>query len=199
MAQDKSNKVKRVGLLGGTFNPVHIGHLAMGQLALERLDLDKVIFIPSYLPPHKTAKNVVGARHRLKMLEIATGDNPNFEVSDVEIKRGGKSYSIDTVKGLFEKYSEDTKFYFIIGGDSAETLHRWKNISELSGLVNFVAINRPGFKPQQKKYKFRSLTMPSLEISSSYLRKCLASGGSGLYLLRYHVSEYIKKNKLYIK
>lgn len=189
--------MKRIGILGGTFNPIHIGHLAMGQVALERLKLDKVIFVPSCVPPHKTIKNLASAQDRLKMVHIATNDNPKFEVSDIEIRRKGRSYSIDTVRYFREHYPKGTKFYFIVGGDSAEELHTWKDIDELARLVTFVALNRPGFKSTQEKYKCRAITMPALEISSSYLRQCFASGGSALYLLRYHVSEYIKKKKLY--
>lgn len=187
----------KIGILGGTFNPIHIGHLVMGQVALEKIGLDKVIFIPSNIPPHKTVRRLATARDRYQMVKLSISDNPRFAVSDMEILRPGKSYTIDTVRALVKQYPPRTQFYFVIGGDSVDTLSGWRDINELAMLVKFVALNRPGFKPQQTAIKIKSLTMPALEISSSYLRNCFSSGGSAMYLLRYRVVEYIQKNNLY--
>ena len=187
----------KIGLLGGTFNPIHIGHLAMGQVALENLSLDKVVYIPANIPPHKRSSVIASARDRFEMVKLAIKDNPKFEVSDIELKRGGKSYTVDTVKTFHTQYPDGTKFYFIVGGDLAETLPSWKNIDELRKLVSFVALNRPGFKIKQSKYRIKSITMPALEISSTFLRQCFSSGGSAKYLLQQRVVDYIQKHKLY--
>jgi nicotinate-nucleotide adenylyltransferase len=191
------DNLMNIGILGGTFNPIHIGHLVMGQVALEKIGLDKVIFIPSNIPPHKNIRRLASARHRYEMVKLSISDNPHFAVSDLEIRRPGKSYTIDTVVALKKEYPSQTRFYFIIGGDSVDTLSGWKDIERLKKMVKFVALNRPGFKPRQTSIRVKSLVMPSLEISSSYLRNCFSSGGSAMYLLRYRVVEYIQKNCLY--
>jgi len=136
--------MKRIGILGGTFNPIHIGHLAIAEWSYEKLKLDKVIFVPTYLPPHKSSRGVIDAKTRYKMVELAIKDNPHFEISDFEIKKGGKSYSIDTVRYFSEKFNKDTKLYFIIGEDCLSTLHKWKEIEKLVSLASFVVVNRPG-------------------------------------------------------
>lgn len=190
--------MKRIGILGGTFNPIHIGHLAMAQTALEKLKLDRVVFIPSYLPPHKTVRNAAAPIDRYQMVKLAISDNPDFDISDIEIKRGGKSYSVDTVTALCSKFPK-TKWYFLIGGDSVSTLHRWRGIEQLLKMVKFVAVNRPGFKTEKSKIQVKSIVMPALEISSSYLRKCFSSTNcSAKYLIRPNVLDYIKKKKLYV-
>ncbi len=188
--------MKKIGILGGTFNPIHIGHLAMAQVALEQLKLDQVIFIPSFLPPHKTARNVIAPRNRYDMVKLAIKGNPYFTVSDFEIKRPGKSYSIETVKYLREQFLSKAKIFFIIGEDSLKALHTWKKIDALLNMVTFVAMNRPGFLAKSR-LKVKSLTMPGLDISSSYLRKCQASGNSIKYLVPETVFRFIEKNKLY--
>ena len=190
--------MKRIGILGGTFNPVHIGHLAMAQTALEQLKLDKVIFVPSNLPPHKASKEVVSAMHRFKMVQLAVKGNPKFEVSSVEIKRSGKSYSIDTVKYFKKLYLKGDQIFFIIGEDTLKTLHSWKYIKELLKSVKFVSINRLGYQNTKSKVKTVSIKMPALEVASSYIRQRLVSKKTVRYLIPDLVLKYIQKNKLYV-
>jgi nicotinate-nucleotide adenylyltransferase len=189
--------VKRIGILGGTFNPIHIGHLAIAQVALEKKQLDKVVFVPSYWPPHKSTKNVISARHRYRMVQLAIEDNTDFAICDYEIKRRKKSYSIDTVRYFETQYPAGTKFYFIIGEDSLETLHQWRDIDDILKIVSFVVVNRPGKDKGQSKIKVTSITMPGLDVSSSFIRKRTTSGKSIHYFVPPAVCEYIKKHHLY--
>ena len=187
----------RIGILGGTFNPIHLGHLAIAQWAYEKLKLDKVIFVPSYFPPHKSSRGVVEAKHRLEMVRLATEDNPYFEVSDFEILKKGKSYSVDTMRHFKTEFPRRTQFYFIIGEDALKTLSSWKNITELVKLTTFVVMNRPGFERKQSKIPVRFLTMLGMDISSSYIRKCLESAKSVKYFLPEQVLMYIRRHQLY--
>lgn len=189
--------MKRVGILGGTFNPIHIGHLSIAHVAYEKLQLDKVVLVPSYLPPHKTSKNVISAHHRYQLVVQAIEGNPSFEVSDFEIKKEGKSYSIDTVRYLRDQYPKGTKLYFIIGYDSLATLDTWKDIDEILKIVTFVVVNRPGFGKIQSSIKTRVITMPGIDVSSSYVRRCLSSGHPAKYFLPEKVLTYINEHRLY--
>jgi nicotinate-nucleotide adenylyltransferase len=136
---------KRIGILGGTFNPIHMGHLIMAEEVCKRHHLSKVIFIPAYIPPHKYVDDLTDARHRYQMVKEAVNENDKFEVSDLEIKREGKSYTIDTVHEILGHYGEDCEVFLIIGADSLNELELWKDIKRLSQLCHFVIVNRPGF------------------------------------------------------
>ena len=189
--------MKRIGILGGTFNPIHIGHLAIAQTVCDRLNLDKVLFVPSYYPPHKGHKNVIDTRHRTKMVELAIKHNPRFGIEDFEIKRPGKSYSIDTLKYLHRIYPPKTKFFFIIGSDMVKDLGEWKRIDELLELVQFVVVSRKGYGKLRTKYKAKVVATLDLSVSSSYLRQCLRKNITVRYLLPDNVLYYIKKFRLY--
>ena len=190
--------MKRIGILGGTFNPIHIGHLTIAQMVHEQLKLDKVIFVPSNLPPHKTSKNVASPSDRHHMIRLAIKGNSRFEISDFEIKRKGKSYSIGTVNHFRERYQRGTKFFFIIGDDLLPTLHTWKCVDEILAIVSFVAVNRPGFKGKKPKIKVKSISVPGLQTSSSYVRQRITSGKTVKYLVPDNVFQYIEQRKLYI-
>ncbi|MBF0484668.1 MAG: nicotinate-nucleotide adenylyltransferase [Candidatus Omnitrophica bacterium] len=190
--------MNKIGILGGTFNPVHVGHLAVADYACQKLGLNKVIFVPSALPPHKTAKGVIAAKHRFEMLKIAIGANPKFELCDYEIQKGGKSYSIDTVKFLKSLYPAEVKFYFIIGEDNFPGLAKWKNIGELMTLAEFVVVSRPDAGSADNEFKIRFLKMPGLDVSSTYIRKNIAQRHSIRYLIPAEVLQYIKVHKLYL-
>ncbi|MFA5259634.1 MAG: nicotinate-nucleotide adenylyltransferase [Candidatus Omnitrophota bacterium] len=187
----------RIGILGGTFDPVHIGHMAIAQKALEKCRLDKVIFVPSALPPHKKIPRLASARDRYQMVALATQGNPRFEISDYEIEKGGKSYSIDTVRHFREILPEGTKLFFVVGEDNVDTLETWKDIDCIVEIVTFIVVNRPGFQHHQKKIKFQSVMLPGMDISSSYLRRAIAQGKTIKYLVPDKVLEYIEQNQLY--
>lgn len=189
--------MKRIGILGGTFNPIHIGHLAIAQVVADKLKLDKVIFVPSNRPPHKPDKNILNAQKRLQMVRLAVRTNSKFGVSDFEVKRPGKSFSIHTVRFLKSRYGKKAKFYFIIGTDVSPTLHTWKKINELTKLVSFVAVSRKGYKKEKSKMPFHRIETDDLGVSSSSLRKRLKAGQSTRYLIPDGVLNFIKKNRLY--
>jgi len=190
-------KTERIGILGGTFDPVHIGHMAIAQKALEKCRLDKVIFVPSALPPHKKMPRLASAWDRYRMVALAAQGNPRFEVSDYEVQKGGKSYSIDTVCHFRAQYPAETKLFFIIGEDNVDTLETWKEIDRIIEIVTFIVVNRPGFRNHQKKIKFQSVMLPGMDISSSYLRRAIAQGKTIKYLVPDKVLEYIEHNQLY--
>jgi nicotinate-nucleotide adenylyltransferase len=191
--------MKRIGILGGTFNPIHVGHLTVAQMVHEQLNLDKVIFVPSNLPPHKTWKYVAPTKDRLHMIRLAIKGNPHFEVSDFEIKKEGKSYSIETVTHFRDHFPRGTKFYFIIGSDLLPTLHTWKRIDEVRKMVSFVAVNRAGFKETKSKVKVKLITIPGLQTSSSYVRQRITLGKTVRYLVPDNILNYIERKKLYRK
>ncbi len=199
----------RIGLLGGTFNPVHSGHLSLAQSAFEGFDLDKVVFIPCRKPPHKDAAPLVSAEHRLAMLEMAIEDDIRFETSRVEIDRQGPSYSIDTVRSFAEEYPGQ-ELFFIIGADTLPELHLWKDIGKLLEMCRFISFERPGtdtcsLTPEkidlpdpwpEKLLKDLSKGM-RFEISSSELRYRIAEGFSIKYLVPQPVEMYIAEHGLY--
>ena len=142
--QEVTTERKRVGIIGGTFNPPHLGHLIIAQQVGQQLALDKVYFMPDAEPPHIDEKPFIDGKHREEMVKRAIADNDLFALEDVELKRGGKSYTIDTMKELIEK-NPDTDYYFIIGGDMVAYLPKWERIDELMTLVHFVGVVRPGY------------------------------------------------------
>ena len=191
--------MNRIGILGGTFNPVHIGHLTIAQMVHEQLELDKVIFVPSNLPPHKSSKRVVSSKDRCHMLRLAIKGNSRFDISDFEVKKRGKSFSIDTVSYLRDRYPRGTKLFFIIGSDLLEALHTWKRIDEILKIATFVAVNRPGYKEKKSKIPVKSMTTAGLHTSSSYVRQRITSGKTVQYLVPDNILKYIKQKKLYRK
>ena len=191
--------MKKIGLFGGTFNPIHIGHLAIAEAATEILKLDKIIFIPSYIPPHKGSRNVISEKYRFEMVKLATKNNVLFETSDFEIKKPGRSYSFDTIKHFKKAYSPKAKFYFLIGADMLKSLHLWKRINEIKKMVTFVAINRLGYNDTRSKIKVRSIKTLDLGISSTYIRQRVKAGKTVRYLIPGKVLDYIKQHKLYTR
>ncbi len=120
--------MKHIGIIGGTFDPIHFGHLRIAQIALEEHNLDEIVFIPSGNPPHKLDKEITDGKHRLEMVQLAVKDNPNFIVSDYEIYQSKVTYTIDTIKEMEACYEEGTKFYFIIGADAFLEMDSWRNL-----------------------------------------------------------------------
>lgn len=194
-----------VGLMGGTFNPIHNGHLIAAQEAMFALKLDKVVFIPNFIPPHKRPSHLLPCRSRLEMLEMAVAGNPLFEVSDIEIQRGGVSYTADTVRALKEAHPEN-EYSFITGADSVLNF-KWMYFEELLEMLNsFVALTRPGFSMEalkgkaslyKGKDKFVFLDIPGTDISSTDIRRRVAEGKPFRYLVPDLVREFIEKNSFY--
>lgn len=199
----------RIGVFGGTFNPVHLGHLILAQDALEAFDLSRILFVPCNLPPHKDAGHLISAAHRAAMLEKALEDNPDFEICDLEIRRGGTNYSIDTIRHLRKIYPRH-ELFFIIGSDSLLELHQWKEIDELLNLCQFAIFIRPGFdlkKADSRNLKLAPALSQSLlknvvavhqvDISASDIRHRIAEGMSIRYLVPNAVEIYIAEHNLY--
>lgn len=189
----------KIGILGGTFNPVHKGHLHIAGLALKKLTLDKVIFIPTFIPPHKTVNASVGASDRLRMLRLAVGKKKGFEISTYEIKKKGKSYSIQTALYLTRKYGKDAKLFFLIGSDCLKGLCKWKNIKKLMNHVQFIVIPRPGYKTLSVFGNIRRISIPMSSVSSTKIRRALRKNKSASDFLPNMVYRYIRRKKLYIK
>lgn len=199
----------KIGICGGTFDPVHVAHLAVAELVREEFALDKVLFIPSGKPPHKDLASVTDPNHRLKMVQCAVSSNPNFEAVSIEVERRGYTYTIDTLKQLQELYPKGTEFYYIIGADVVMDLLKWKRSEEVFALTSFIALMRPGFQDEEfktrlaylkKEYgaKITGFEAPLIEISSTLIRDRLKNGKSVKYFITEPVEGYIKKNKLYI-
>ncbi len=193
----------KIGILGGTFNPVHIGHLILAEEVREKLVLDKIIFVPTALPPHKDNLNIAPAKDRLKMLKLAVTSNKFFAVSDIEIKRGGKSYTIDTVNELKKKYPLDS-FYLIIGSDLITYFDGWKDIDQIAKAVTFVVATRPGYSLEDigsyvamRQVGVKTLAIRAVDVSGFEVRQCVAQNKSFGYLVTDKVFDYIKKRKLY--
>jgi len=186
---------KRVGILGGTFNPPHLGHLIMAEQVGDQLGLDEVRFMPDAQPPHVDEKKTIAAIDREHMVERAIADNPRFKLETTELKRGGKSYTYDTIKALKAQHPE-VQYYFIIGGDMVDYLHTWYRIDDLVKLVTFVGIKRTKYSTTSK-YPVIWVDAPVVDISSTQIRQKISRGHSVRYLVPDAVADYIKEHHLY--
>lgn len=187
---------RQVGILGGSFNPVHVAHLTIADQVRHQLGLDEVRLMPSYLSPHVDEKKTIDSSWRLKMLELAIVDNPELTIERCEIERQGKSYTIDTMRELTRRHP-GIDFYFIIGGDMVDYLSTWQEIDELLTLVKFVGVKRPGY-PEESAYPIIWVDVPQMSISSSEIRRKVAQGCTIRYLVPELVREYIMKEGLYL-
>lgn len=199
-------KAKRLGILGGTFDPIHIGHLATAEAVRMEYGLDTILFIPSANPPHKQDVEVTDASHRYAMTVLATETNPHFDVSKIEMERKGLSYTLYTLQELLSLYGEDTELYFITGADALAELHTWHNIYGVLELTHFIAASRPGIDKTDEiiesfgelgKAKIHRLTIPELEISATDIRQRVTEGRSIRYIVPDAVVQYIEENRLY--
>lgn len=193
----------RLGLLGGTFDPIHVAHLFMGALAADELSLFKVIFMPAGKPPHKQDVTITDHGHRLHMVRAAVKGEPLFEVSDLELRRNAPSYTIETVRELLMGAERGTELYLIVGSDSLLEIHTWKDCRELLSLVRLAVYPRPGFDPSAcdavSPGRVHLLQTGGLDfhLSSTAIRDRAASGRSIRYLVPRAVEEYITENNLY--
>lgn len=187
----------KVGILGGTFNPVHIGHLILAEEVREKLSLDKVVFVPAYLPPHKDARDIAEARHRHAMVRLAVRSNRHFAVSDIEIKRNNRSYTIDTIKEFKAMYPADVELYFLTGSDLLTYLDEWKDLGEIISMVKFVVATRPGYPLEKIPSYIQTVAIRAVDVSAFEVRACVKEGKSFRYLVPEAVSDYIRRKKLY--
>lgn len=186
--------MKKIGLLGGTFDPPHLGHLSIAEEVYEQLQLDEIWFIPSAEPPHKERARV-STKDRVDMVEVAIENNDHFQINTIEIDREGKSFTVDTVATLVGEFP-DSSFYFIIGADMVEYLPKWYDIEKLLQHIQFVGVKRPEYK-LKTVYPIISLDIPGLDISSTIIRKRIKDGRSIRYLVPDSVLQLIKERKLY--
>jgi len=202
--------VQRVGLLGGTFDPIHYGHLVIAEEVRTALELAEMVFVPTGQPPHKPGKIITETRHRLAMLELAIASNPHFTISTVDVERPGPSYTVDTLRLLREQWAIETEIYFVIGWDSLEELPTWYNPEGiLEQVTHLVAVHRPGYievpgyrdrlEERLPGLKQRLLMMPApqLEISATDLRQRVAEGRPIKYQTVEVVEQYIIEHRLY--
>jgi nicotinate-nucleotide adenylyltransferase len=191
--------MKRIGLFGGSFDPVHLGHLLVAQAACEELMLERLFFIPAAQSPFKPATHPAPPETRLRMLRLALAGKPNYEVDEQEIRRGGISFSIDTVRHYVGRFPGADLFY-LIGADHVPTLPKWRESNELARLVRFVVIPRPGETPADAPGPFRVQTLGGwpLKLSSSELRTRVKEHKPIDHLVPYGVSEVINECGLYI-
>lgn len=192
----------KVGIMGGTFDPIHIGHLIAAELACEQAELDEVWFMPTNVPPHKEHAPLASAEQRLQMVKLAVDSHPYFRPLDIELRKGGISYTIDTVKLLREE-QPGIHFSYIIGADMVQFLPKWYKIEELSSLVAFIGLMRPGYildledLPAHIQQAVSLAEMPLIELSSTRIRNRKAKGQSIRYMVPDRVYEYIEENGIY--
>lgn len=186
--------MKRVGILGGTFNPPHFGHLIMANEAFHSLGLDEVRFMPNAIAPHKEVSGVTAAQ-RLKMTELAIEGFPQFRIEDCEITTGGVSFTFNTISHLMER-EPGSEFYFIIGGDSVADLNSWHRIHELAEMIQFVGIGRPGYDATTD-FPVMMIDSPEMHLSSTMLRERVASNRPLTFFVPENVEAFIRKEGLY--
>lgn len=186
--------MKNIGILGGTFDPPHIGHLTIAETVREHLALDEVWFIPSYEPPHKR-KAQSSISHRVNMVDLAIRDHPFFTIDAIETKRHAPSFTVTTMEELTKQHP-DNHFHFIIGADMVAYLPHWKAIDRLLELVTFVGIKRSGYS-LQTPYPVKKVEVPMIDISSTKIRQQVRERKSIRYVVPDEVREYIKEHHLY--
>jgi nicotinate-nucleotide adenylyltransferase len=218
----KESSERRIGLFGGTFNPIHLGHLRGAEEIREAFRLEEIIFIPSSIPPHKVTEKIIEAKHRLEMVRLATTSNPHFSTCDLELSRPGKSYSIDTIH--FFRDRQQGPLFFILGGDAFVEIETWKEFQNLFSLCHFIVMVRLGSQKNSSSSPLPKGLIPNfrydpgekawihlsghqlylkeisfLDISSTRVRELIGKGESVRYLIPDEVEVYIQKHRLYRK
>lgn len=199
---------KGIGILGGTFDPVHIGHLRMADAVYKYMNLEQVMFIPAYVAPHKVGMDIAPADDRYAMTKLAIEPYSYFTVSDLELRRSGVSYTVDTLRELHRQYPEK-QLYFIIGADSVEQLHTWNSIEEMLQLATFIGAGRPGYEGimdnvvknlgEEARQHIMLLNTPEYDVSSTDIRERIREGTSLMNLVPKVVEDYIYAHGLYKK
>lgn len=202
------SKQNRVGIMGGTFDPIHYGHLVTAEAARIYFNLDEVIFTPAGNPPHKKNYVVTPAEHRYLMTALAINGNPFFKVSRVEVDRSGYTYTVDTLRYFANYFGKDVSLYFITGADAVLDILTWKDVDEVMNFCTFIAATRPGYPKAKLEQKLKEikrlynrevfpLEVTGMDISSTEIRRRVRKGLSIKYLLPESVELYIKKHNLY--
>lgn len=193
-------------ILGGTFDPPHLGHLVMAEAARSQLGASEVVFMPAAQPPHKQGRQISATSHRLEMLRLAIADNPYFSLSMVDVMRPGPHYTIDTIQHLYDKWGHESDIYFVIGLDSLRDFPTWHKASQLLQLVKLAVIARPGYQVDMAvleehlpgiRQRVLFIECPLIGISSTQLRQAVREGGSIRYLVPRPVERYINEQGLY--
>jgi nicotinate-nucleotide adenylyltransferase len=196
----------RIGVLGGSFDPIHVGHLSIAGEVCERLNLSRMLFVPAGQPPHKQDKRLADTEHRLAMVRIAIERYPHFELSRVDVDRPGPCYSADTVRLLLQAWGEGTRIYFTIGADSLAELPTWYRPEELLRLCQVVAVGRPGYRVDLEAVTDRFPDAPPIlylelerlvDVSSTDIRRRVAEGRSIRGMVPEVVERYIYEHSLY--
>jgi nicotinate-nucleotide adenylyltransferase len=203
---------RRIGIMGGSFNPIHHGHLVAAQEAKAKFNLERIIFVPAYRNPFKTTEEhdheMASTFHRYTMVELATSSNPAFYVSSFEIDREMPSYTLETLQHFREEYGESTGLYFITGTDAVMTMPRWNGVEQFHNYCEIIAVTRPSYIPNYEEFienashlklKVYFITIPALEISSSDIRERIRRGMPIRYLTPTSVAIYIEKQQIYKK
>jgi nicotinate-nucleotide adenylyltransferase len=193
--------VKKLGILGGTFDPPHLAHLIAGEWAGEVFALDRLLFIPANIPPHKSSERISSGAHRLAMTQIAIQGNDKFEVSNIELDRRGTSYTIDTLREIQEEYSPE-KIFLFIGLDQLAIFNTWHKSEEIFEIAEVVVMARPSHTLGEIDFslmnRVKVLSIPLLDISSTEIRERVRAGKSIRYVVPDKVREYIAEHRLYL-
>jgi len=210
MTLGTENWESRVGILGGTFDPIHNGHIVLAAEVRARRSLGRILFVPAKQPPHKTSRALARAADRLRMIQLAIADYPPFEVSDLELQRPGVSYSIDTLRQLHEIYGENVRLEFIIGSDTVSELSTWKEVSQLPDVCEIVVATRPGFSlsaigklskiflpAQVDRIRSHTVEIPALDVSSTAIRRRQKKELPISGMVPTGVERYIQDHQLY--
>jgi len=198
--------LQRIGVIGGTFDPIHYGHLAAAEEARVRVNLEKVLFVVALLPPHKLDEDVTPVEHRLAMVRLGIASNPHFEISRVDVDRPGPSYTVDTISILQEQWGPDSELFFVMGLDSLVEVPTWHQPERLIRLCHLVAVSRPRFEVDMRQLeasvpgissRVEIIDMPEVDISSSDLQRRVNEGLPIKYQVPEEVERYIIEHRLY--
>ncbi|MBI3945795.1 MAG: nicotinate-nucleotide adenylyltransferase [Armatimonadetes bacterium] len=198
--------MRRIAVMGGTFDPVHTGHLVVAEEARARFALDQVIFVPAAVPPHKQRADISSGEDRYAMVLLATASNPFFAVSRIELQRPGPSYTIDTIREFRAAFGPEAALYFITGADAVLEILTWHHPEAIIRECRFIAAARPGYDLQQMTRRLPkhfqaaidTLVAPGVDVSSSEIRRRVREGVPIRYLTPEPVEDYIRKNNLYV-
>ncbi|MDD3570738.1 MAG: nicotinate-nucleotide adenylyltransferase [Lachnospiraceae bacterium] len=200
--------IKKFAILGGTFDPIHFGHISVSEAVLNQTNVEKVLLIPCGKPPHKDNEDVLDGHTRLEMARLAVEGHKNMMVSSLEIDRGGTTYTVDTVSQLKDLLGDEVEFKFVTGADAIHYIKTWKDYKHLLRICSFIAVTRPGYNKnalaneiQQMEDDFKCdiefIEIPPVDVSSSEIRKNISNGLSINGMVPHKVEEYILKNGLY--